>query len=98
MAHTDSWRLGEGDPLTPDLTVVRLLGGGEAYEAYLAFDEVTYAPVVVKVLRPGRVTDPAGLRGLCREVEALRVVNHPVVVRELRHQLDGPRPHLVLEQ
>lgn len=98
MAGDDSWGLRDGDPITPDLTAVRLLGGGSSYEAYLAFDEITYAPVVVKVVRPGLVTDESALRGLRREVEALATVNHPVVVRGLRHELDGERPHVVLEQ
>ncbi len=86
-----------GRGITPDLTAVRLLGGGAAYEAYLCFDEVTYAPVVVKVLRPGQVDDASGLRGLEREVDTLSRVNHPVVVRGLRAVLDGERPHVVLE-
>ena len=89
MARADSWDFAEGDPITPELTAVRLLGGGSAYEAYLAFDEITYAPVVVKVVRPGQVDDEPSLRGLRREVEALATVNHPVVVRGLRHELDG---------
>lgn len=93
-----SWGLTEGDVLTPELTVVRRLGGGAVAEAYLAFDEVTYVPVVAKVLRPHPTDDPqAGLSGLRREVEALQTVNHPVVVRLLRHRLDVERPHLVLE-
>ena len=79
-----------GRPITPELTAMRLLGGGSAYEACLAFDEITYAPVVVKVVRPGQVTDESSLRGLRREVEALAAVNHPVVVRGLRHDVDGP--------
>jgi eukaryotic-like serine/threonine-protein kinase len=94
----DSWNLTEGDAITPELTAVKLLGGGSSYEAYLAFDEITYAPVVVKVVRPGLVADASALRGLRREVEALATVNHPVVVRGLRHRLDGDRPHVVLEQ
>jgi len=94
----DSWRLSEGDPITAELTAMRRLGGGSAYEAYLAFDEITFAPVVVKVVRPGRVDDEGTLRGLRREVTALATVNHPVVVRALRHQVDGDRPHVVLEQ
>ncbi|MGH3360860.1 MAG: serine/threonine-protein kinase, partial [Nocardioides sp.] len=97
MSTKDSWRLREGDAITPELTVMRLLGGGSSYEAYLAFDEITYAPVVVKVIRPWRVTDPSSLRGLAREVRALAEVNHPVVVRGLRHELAGERPHVVLE-
>ncbi|GHJ60537.1 hypothetical protein NOK12_30550 [Nocardioides sp. OK12] len=92
-----TWDLHPGDQITPELTAVRLLGGGSTYEAYLAFDEVTYAPVVVKVVRPGRVDDASALRGLRREAQALAAVNHPVVVRGLRHEEEGPRPHLVLE-
>jgi eukaryotic-like serine/threonine-protein kinase len=92
----DSWHLAEGDQLTAELTAMRLLGGGTAYEAYLAFDEITFSPVVVKVIRPGRVNGP-NLRGLRREVTALAAVNHPVVVRGLRNELDGERPHVVLE-
>jgi serine/threonine-protein kinase len=89
--------LAPGDALTPELTVMRPLGGGSSYEAWLAFDEVTYAPVVVKVLRAGRAADEASLRSLRREAEALAAVNHPVVVRGLRHEERGERPHLVLE-
>ena len=72
MGSDDSWRLAEGDPITGDLTAVRLLGGGSSYEAYLAFDEITYAPVVVKVVRPGLVTDESSLRGLRRGVRQTR--------------------------
>ncbi len=93
----DSWHLNEGDAITEELTAVRRLGGGAAYEAWLAFDEITYAPVVVKLLRPGQVDDRSSRRGLVREVAALAAVNHPVVVRGLRHDLAGPRPHVVLE-
>lgn len=93
-----SWGFVEGDPITAELTAVRRLGGGSAYEAYLAFDEITYGPVVVKVVRPDQVDDDHALRGLAREVGALATVNHPVVVRALRHELSGPRPHVVLEQ
>lgn len=93
----DGWGFAEGDRITPDLTAIRLLGGGSAYEAYLAFDDVTYAPVVVKVLRPHRVTDASAARGLRREVEVLSRINHPVVARGLRAVLEGERPHVVLE-
>ena len=95
--HDASWNLGEGDPITDELTAMQLLGGGNAYEAYLAFDEITYAPVVVKMLRPDQVSDETSLRGLRREVATLAEVNHPVVVRGLRHELEGERPHVVLE-
>jgi serine/threonine protein kinase len=97
-SEPQSWGFVEGDAITAELTCVRRLGGGSAYEAYLAFDEITYAPVVVKVIRPDQVSDEHSLRGLRREVQALATVNHPVVVRGLRHVLAGPRPHVVLEQ
>lgn len=93
----DSWGLRNGDALTEELTAIRLLGGGSSYEAYVAFDEHTYGPVVVKVLRPNRVADASSLRGLRREVDTLSMVNHPVVARGLRAVLDGDRPHVVLE-
>ena len=93
----DSWNFAEGDRITSALVAVRRLGGGAAYDAYLAFDEVTWGPVVVKVLRPAQVANPSSLRGLHREVAALEAVNHPVVVRKLRHSFEEDRPHLVLE-
>lgn len=97
MTRHASWRLAEGDAIADGLTALRLLGGGNAYEAYLAFDEITYAPVVVKVVRPDQVHDESSLRGLRREVAMLALVNHPVVVRGLRHDAGGERPHVVLE-
>lgn len=92
-----SWHFAEGDAITPELTAQRLLGGGSAYEAYLAFDEITYGPVVVKVVRPAEADDERTVRALVREATALDVAHHPVVVRGLRHDAEGPRPHLVLE-
>lgn len=94
---SDSWHLAEGDLITPELTVLRRLGGGSAYEVFLAFDEVTYVPVVVKVVRPDQVTDESTMRGLRREAAALEHVNHPVVARGLRSDDGGDRPHLVLQ-
>jgi serine/threonine protein kinase len=97
MSESRSWHLAEGDRITPELTVLRRLGGGSAYEVLLAFDEVTYVPVVVKAVRPDQVQDQHTLAGLRREVEALAVVNHPVVARGLRHDVEGERPHVVLQ-
>ena len=93
-----SWGFEQGDEITRDLVTVKRLGGGSAYEAYLAFDEITYGPVVVKVVRPDQVTVEHALRGLGRELQALDSITHPVVVRALRHDLEGERPHVVLEQ
>ena len=52
---------------------------------------------MAKVVRPDQVNDEHTLRGLRREVEALALVNHPVVVRGLRYDLEDERPHVVLE-
>ncbi|QCX29225.1 serine/threonine protein kinase [Nocardioides jishulii] len=98
MPSEDAWGLVPGESLTPELTVMRRLGGGSSYEAWLAFDEITYLPVVVKVLRPSKVGDELAHLALEREAAALAAINHPVVVRGLRHDSVGPRPHLVLEQ
>ena len=93
----DSWELHSGDAITAELTAMRSLGGGNAYEVFHAFDEVTYGPVVVKLVRPAQVSDEGTLRGLRREVAMLQQANHPAVVRGLRSVVDGDRPHLVLE-
>ncbi len=97
ISNDDSWAFEPGDAITSELTAMRLLGGGSAYEALLAFDDVTYAPVVVKVVRPAQVSDEGTLRGLRREVELLRRIQHPAVVRALRAEVVGERPHVVLE-
>ena len=70
----DGWHFEEGDLLAPGLAALRRLGGGAAYEAWLCFDEVTWSPVVVKVLRPSQLDDESSRRGLRREVLALATV------------------------
>ena len=97
MPTTTSWGLEEGDLIAPGLHVLRLLGGGSRYEAYLAFDERLHYVVVAKVIRPASVADNSALRGLRREAEILGSLQHPVIPRVLGARLDGDRPHLVLE-
>lgn len=94
---TTSWDLHQGDQIAPGLAAMRLLGGGSAYEAYLAFDEVLHTPVVAKVVRPDRVADGQTLKALAREVEMLGRLNHPAIVRGFHAELGGDRPHVVLE-
>jgi len=81
----------------PGRSVVRLLGGGERYETYLAWDDSLFALVVVKILRPHLVDDRHALRGLKDEVRLLEQLRHPVIVRSFDVELDGARPHVVLE-
>ena len=94
---SDGWGLTAGDEIVPGLTAVSLLGGGSAYEAYLAFDDARYCPVVVKLVRPDLVEDHSTLRGLRREVDMLGLLNHPAVVRGFAADTGGDRPHVVLE-
>jgi serine/threonine protein kinase len=93
----EKWGLHRGDPLVPGRSVVRLLGGGERYETYLAWDEHRLALVAVKILRPHLVASARALRGLAAEARLLERLRHPVIVRGFEAVLDGERPHLVLE-
>jgi len=91
------WDFAEGDEIARGRSAIKRLGGGYRYEAYLAWDDQLYALVVVKVVRPGLVEDRHTLGGLGSEVEMLARLSHPVIVRSFGAELDGPRPHVVLE-
>lgn len=91
------WELHEGDEIVPGRSAIKRLGGGLRYEAYLAWDEHLRSLVVIKVVRPGLVEDRRTLEGLRSEVELLDLLNHPVIVRSFGAELEGPRPHVVLE-
>ncbi|AWB92755.1 serine/threonine-protein kinase [Aeromicrobium chenweiae] len=94
---SDTWGLAGGDQIAPGLTAVRPVGGGDVYEAWLAFDERLYAPVVAKVVRPGHVDAGSSRAALVREVEMLSRVSHPGIARLFSYDDEGPRPYLVLE-
>jgi len=91
------WGFKEGDEIAPGLSAIKLLGGGYRYEAYLAWSDHLRMLVVTKVVRPGLVEDEKTLRGLSDEIEFLERLSHPVLVRSFGHDLEGPRPHVVLE-
>jgi serine/threonine protein kinase len=76
---------------------VELLGGGRRYEAYLAWDDSLHTLVTVKLLRPHLAWDPSARVAIAREEAALRALQHPALVRCFDSDLDGERPHLVLE-
>ena len=92
-----SWGFEEGDELAPGRYVMKLLGGGRRYEAYLVHDEQLLSLTVVKILRPSRVSDRGALDGLMSEYRTLQSLNHPVIARGFDAVLAGERPHLVLE-
>lgn len=91
------WQLEAGDEIVPGRRALSLLGGGDRYEAYLAWDDRLHAPVVAKLLRPHLVDDPHARAAIRAEADALEHIEHPVIVRSFGRALDGDRPHLVLE-
>jgi eukaryotic-like serine/threonine-protein kinase len=95
--HESRWGLREGDEIVPGRSAIKRLGGGLRYEAYLAWDDHLRSLVVVKVVRPGLVEDRHTLEGLAAEVRLLDDLAHPVLLRSFGAELDGPRPHVVLE-
>jgi eukaryotic-like serine/threonine-protein kinase len=95
--HESKWGLREGDEIVLEVSAIKRLGGGLRYEAYLAWDDRLRSLVVVKVVRPGLVEDRHTLEGLAAEVRLLERLAHPVLLRSFGAELEGPRPHVVLE-
>ena len=93
----ESWNLEEGDEIVPGRYALKRLGGGSAYEAYLAWDERLAFLVVAKLLRPHLVDNERSLKALGREAEMLHKLQHPVIVRGFGSLPVGPRPHVVME-
>jgi serine/threonine protein kinase len=92
-----SWGLAEGDEIAPGRSVLKALGGGTRYEVLLVWDDVRFAIMVAKVLRPALAQDEGALRDLRDEAEALDALSHPVILRRFDAVLDGPHPHLLVE-
>jgi serine/threonine protein kinase len=91
------WEAAEGEEIAPGRSVLRRLGGGRRYDAYLAWDERLHAAVVAKVVRPHLAADERALAGLAGEWAMLGRLAHPVIVRGFDAELGGARPHLVLQ-
>jgi serine/threonine protein kinase len=97
MSERASWELAEGDEIAQGRAVLRLLGGGRRYEAYLVWDERMLASMVAKLIRPDQAEDESALRALRREAEALAALAHPVLLRGFDAVLDPPHPHVLVE-
>jgi serine/threonine protein kinase len=97
MVRRASWELSEGDEIAQGRSVLKLLGGGNRYEAYLVWDEHMHALMVAKLLRPDQAEDESALRGLRREAEALQALAHPVILRGFDAVLEPPHPHVLVE-
>jgi serine/threonine protein kinase len=91
------WSLAEGEEIAPGLHALRRLGGGHRYEVYVAFDDHLHAIVVAKLVRPHLIDDQHTLEGLRAEAAMLRRLAHPAILRPFGGDLEGRRPHLVLE-
>jgi serine/threonine-protein kinase len=92
-----TWGFEPGTVVDDGRVAIRLLGGGDRYEAWLGWDDHLSAPVVLKILRPDQVDDPRARRNIEREARTLARLAHPDIVRCFGADLEGPRPYLVLE-
>src|SRR5687768_3682802 len=92
-----SWNFAAGEAIVPGRHALKLLGGGDRYEAYVAWDDRLHVPVVAKLLRPHLVEDARSRRAIDAEAVALERLQHPVLVRSFGAVLHGNRPHLILE-
>lgn len=93
----DRWTFEQGDAIVAGRHAVSLLGGGDRYEAWLAWDERLRSLVVAKLLRCGQTGHAGARRGLNAEAALLSRLSHPLLVRSFGAELGPDRPHLVLE-
>ncbi|MGH2455576.1 MAG: serine/threonine-protein kinase [Candidatus Limnocylindria bacterium] len=91
------WNFRPGDEIGPGRRATALLGGGERYEAYLAWNDTLLCPTVVKILRPDQVADSGARRVIAAETAILRSIDHPSFMRLFGADTGGPRPFLELE-
>ncbi len=92
-----SWRFHEGDEIVPGRVAIEPLGSGLRYETYLAWDGHRRALVVAKVLLLELVGDGAAMKAMAEEAALLDRLAHPILLRSFAAQLEGERPHLLLE-
>jgi eukaryotic-like serine/threonine-protein kinase len=97
MHEGTTWGFEEGEEIIPGRHAIRLLGGGRAHEAYLAWDDRLFSLVVAKILRPHRAGDDGARRQIAAEAGAFAALQHPVLPRCFDAPIDGARPHLALE-
>jgi len=93
----DKWNFATGEEIVPDRRAQHLLGGGERYEAWVAWNDRMMAPTVLKLLRPNLVDDARARRSIAAEGEILGGLNHPGLTRLFAMDLDGPRPFVEIE-
>jgi serine/threonine protein kinase len=92
-----TWSLSAGDEIAPGIRAQMLLGIGERYEVYLAWNQRLLAPTVVKLLVPRLVGHPRALGALATEAAFLHRLNHPGLPRCFGFEAFGERPFLEIE-
>jgi eukaryotic-like serine/threonine-protein kinase len=97
MAEKATWNFEPDTPIAEGRWILKQLGGGNRYEVFLVWDEKLFAPVVAKILRPDRLENERARDALRREAELLERLAHPVLVRGFGAVLDGPHPHVLIE-
>jgi eukaryotic-like serine/threonine-protein kinase len=92
-----TWALADGDEVAPGIHAQSLLGTGERYEVYLAWNQRLMAPTVVKLLLPRLADHPRALGALATEAALLHRLNHPGLPRCFSFEAFGERPFLEIE-
>ena len=92
-----TWDFDAGDELVSGRTAQLLLGVGERYEVYLAWNQRLVSPTVVKLLRPYLVGDERALRALTAEAALLDRLDHPGLPRRFGFSAVSERPYLEIE-
>jgi eukaryotic-like serine/threonine-protein kinase len=92
-----AWEFATGDEIVPGRTAQTLLGGGNRYEAYVAWNERLMSPTVVKILRPTAIEDARARRSMEREGHLLARLQHPGLTRLFDMDAAGERPFLEIE-
>lgn len=92
-----AWGFTLGDEIVPGRTMQALLGGGERFEAYVAWNHRLMGPTVLKVLRPAYASDEKAIRSMAKEGDLLARLTHPGLTRLFDMSVEGERPFIEIE-
>ncbi len=90
-------RLPRGHTIASRFVIRDLLGRGQSAAVYRAFDSHTRSDVAVKILDPVLAQDPIAVGRFAREVQAMRGLDHPHVVKLYDVLQDGDLHVLCME-
>lgn len=96
-ASKPGWEFASGEEIVPGRTMQALLGGGERYEAYVAWNHRLMTATVIKILRPNVVADERARRSMAKEGELLASLQHPGLTRLFDVEAAGERPFIEIE-